>query len=259
MIGLNSRSLVLAHPQNYKALLNRFSFCGYNRTWSEKGSMVVNSLIMKNYKLQLENGLDYFSLSEQDFILTPQQKTSIKNYIENSGNQLAGVSYNIFDPQLCKYAAYIHVTLKNENTDKVYISSKIRTLIGDFFSNIQSDIFIPKSDIIQLIKNEVTEVDSVDLYFLSELNETALQTGQYINTTYLYDPSLGTYKKSVENVYLYPGENPNLGLDTHGNIYLKSDEQFPVLMGGWDFINKVEETQETQEVSITDPLIIIYE
>lgn len=254
MIGLNSRSLVLAHPQNYKALLNRFSFCGYNRTWSEKGSMVVNSLIMKNYKLQLENGLDYFSLSEQDFILTPQQKTSIKNYIENSGNQLAGVSYNIFDPQLCKYAAYIHVTLKNENTDKVYISSKIRTLIGEFFSNIQSDIFIPKSDIIQLIKNEVTEIDSVDLYFLSELNETALQTGQYINTTYLYDPSLGTYKKSVENVYLYPGENPNLGLDAHGNIYLRSDEQFPVLMGGWDFLNS-----ENQEVKVTDPVIIIYE
>ena len=254
MIGLNSRSLVLAHPNNYKALLNRFSFCGYNRTWSERGSMVVNSLIMKNYKLQLKNGLDYFSLKESDFVLTPQQKTSIKNYIENSGNQLAGVSYNIFDPQLCKYAAYIHVTLKTENSDKMYISSKIKNLVGEFFSNVQSDIFIPKSDIVQLIKNEISDIDSVDVYFLSELNEKALQTGQYVNVTYSYDPSLGSYNKTSETVYLYPGENPNLGLDAHGNIYLKNDEQFPVLMGNWDFLNK-----ENQEVKVDDPVIIIYE
>lgn len=254
MIGLNSRSLVLAHPDNYKVLLNRFSFCGYNRTWSERGSMVVNSIIMKNYKLQLDNGLDYFSLTDRDFVLTQQQKDSIKNYIENTGNQLAGVSYNIFDPQLCKYAAYIHVTLKNENSDKVYITSKIRSLVGEFFADVQSDIFIPKSDIIQLLKNEIREIDSIDIYFLSELNETALQTGHYVNTTYNYNPSRGSYDKIVEDVYIYPGENPNLGLDSHGNIYLKSDEQFPVLMGGWDFLNK-----EGQEVKVTDPVIVIYE
>ena len=54
--------------------------------------------------------------------------------------------------------------------------------------------------------------------------------------------------------YLYPGENPNLGLDEHGNIYLQSDVHFPVLMGGWDYINS-----NGDEVSIIDPLMIIYE
>ena len=47
MIGLNSRSLVLASPQNYKMFINRFGFCGYNRTWSDPRSMIVNSLIIK--------------------------------------------------------------------------------------------------------------------------------------------------------------------------------------------------------------------
>ena len=50
MIGLNSRSLVLASPDNYKVLINRFGFCGYNRTWSDPNSMVVNSMIIKNFK-----------------------------------------------------------------------------------------------------------------------------------------------------------------------------------------------------------------
>lgn len=254
MIGLNSRSLVLASPENYKSIINKFSFCGYNRTWSEKGSMVVNSLIMKNYKLLLNEDKTYFDLNEQDFKLTDQQKNSIINSIEKTGNQLAGVTYKIFDPELCKYALYIYLKLKSGNHDKNYITSKIRNLIAEFFTDINSDIFIPKSDIIQLIKNNISEIDGIDIYFLSESNETAVQTGQYIETQYNYDPVTNSYKKKVVSHYLYPGENPNLGLDEHGNIYLQSDVQFPVLMGGWDYINS-----NGDEVSIIDPLIIIYE
>ena len=71
------------------------------------------------------------------------------------------------------------------------------------------------------------------------MNETALQTKQYV----------------VDNevVTLSEGENPNLGLDNHGNIYLESDNQFPVLMGGWDYLNS-----KHDEVDIIDPLIIVF-
>jgi hypothetical protein len=64
----------------------------------------------------------------------------------------------------------------------------------------------------------------------------------------------GQYVKKTENVKLYPGENPNLGLDNHGNIYLKSDSQFPVLMGNWNYYNDNDE-----RVEIIDPLTIIFE
>ena len=252
MIGLNSRSFVLASPDNYKEFLTKFSFCGYNRTWSEPGSLVVNSLVVKNYQMLLAEGKDYFDLSEKDFYLSELQKNSIKNCIENSGNQLAGVSYNIFDPQICKYTIYIHVTLKSEKYEKDYVKSNIRKLVGEFFGQINSDLFIPKSDIIHLIKENIKEIDGVDVYFLSELNETAIQKQQYDSIEYKYDPSTGIYRKNIKTVYLYPGENPNLGLDEHGNIYLPSDEQFPVLMGGWDYINS-----EGQEVN-AEPIIITF-
>lgn len=254
MIGLNSRSLVLATADNYKSFLNKFSFCGYNRTWAEKGSMIVNSLIMKNYKLFLNEKKTYFDLKEDDFKLTDSQKTSIQNCIKNSGQQLAGTIYNIFDPEICKYAMYVYVKLKSVSYDKEYITRQIRKHVGEFFSNINSDIFIPKSDLIQLLKNNISEIDGVTIYFLSEKNETAVQIGSYIHTNYIYDHSLGTYKKYKEQVYLYEGENPNLGLDAHGNIYLQADDQFPVLMGGWDYLNS-----NGDEVTITDPLIITYE
>ena len=59
------------------------------------------------------------------------------------------------------------------------------------------------------------------------------------------------YRK--KNVYLYDGENPNLGLDEHGNILLNDNYSFPVLMGGWSYLNS-----EEQLVAVTDPLIITF-
>lgn len=254
MIGFNSRSLVLASPDHYKTLLNRFSFCGYNRTWAEQGSLVVNSLVIKNYKLVLGKQKTYFDLTPEDLKLSDTQKTSIINYINNSGNQLAGVTYNIFDPEICKYAMYIYVKLKNLSYNRDYITTQIRKLVAEFFGDISSDIFIPKSDIAHLLKSNIPEIDGVDIYILSERNEEAMKKGRYTDTKYTYDPSTGAYKKINKEISLYDGENPGLGLDSHGNIYLQSDEQFPVLMGGWSYENK-----EGQLVSITDPLFITYE
>ncbi len=256
MIGYNSRSLVLATPENYKSFINRFSFCGYNRTWSETGSLVVNSIIMKNYKSQLGDGLDYFNLMEQDLILTDKQKESIKSCITNSGRQLAGVTYNIFDPDIKKYALYLYIKLKSGSYDQDYVSERIRKCIGEFFSDLTQDDYIPKSDIIQLIKNNIDEVDGVNCYFISEENEKALINKKYTETTSTFNPSTNTYDKTVETVYIYDGEDPGLGLDAHGNIYLSNPEQYPVLMGGWSYISS-DEFKETTYVS--DPLIINYE
>lgn len=254
MIGFNSRSLVLSDSNAYKVFLNKFSFVGYNRTWSEPGSLVVNSLVMRNYKLDMKSGEDYFKLRPEQFKLSEIQKSSIQNAIGKSGAQLAGTAYNILDINLCKYACYIYLKLKDNSSDHELVSAKIRSLVGEFFGDIKSDSYIPKSDLINLIKNNLDEVDGVTCYFLSERNETAIQKESYEDKQYLYDPITGTYRTKTVTVRLSHGENPMLGLDTHGNIVDDADNEFPVLMGGWDFINKA-----GQEVTIADPLIIVYE
>lgn len=255
MIGLNSRSLVLASPKNYKQYLGRFSFVGYNRTWSEKGSLVINSLIIRNFKSSMSSGVDYFSLRESDFYLTDAQKNSILENLNNTGHQLAGSIMNIFNPEIVKYALYVYIKLKDGEYDTSVVTSQIRELIGDFFSNAQSDIFIPKSDIVDLIKNNISVVDGVDVYFISQLNEEALINGKYTNKIYTYNPVTGTYKIRTEDIKLYPGDNPGIGLDEHGNILLNTSEQFPVLMGGWSFRTDDNNIDTTY---VVDPLTIIY-
>jgi hypothetical protein len=209
---------------------------------------------MKNYKSLLKDGKDYFNLTEKDFLLNESQKRSLMTCLENSGNQLAGVTYNIFEPELCKYVIYLYISTKTIGYDRDYISNSIRNLLGEFFSNVSSDTFIPKSDIIQLIKNNINEIDGIDVYFLNEKNETALQKLSYHESKYVFDKSLGVYKKEIKTISLYPGENPNLGLDEHGNIYLENDSHFPILMGGWDFLNS-----EGQQIKVMDPVNIIFE
>lgn len=253
MIGYNTRSLVLASANNYKAFLNKFGFCGYNRTWSDANSMIVNSLIIKNYATNVKHGADYFNLKESDFILSNTQKRAIYDCIETSGHQMAGVKYQIFDPELCKYAMYIYVSLKSKKYDQAYVLNAIKQNIGEFFTNIQSDIFIPKSDIVHLLKNNIEGIDGVDIYILSQKNEEAIRTGKYAVYEYKLN-SLNQYVKETKYIKLYPGENPNLGLDSHGNIWLEDDTRFPVLMGGWEYTNDAGDS-----VMVTDPLTIIFE
>lgn len=258
MIGLNSRSLVLADPKNYKQYLNRFSFCGYNRTWTEPGSLIINSLILNNFKQKMSNGGDYFNLTEADFYLSDQQKQSIITHINNTGQQMAGAVFNIFDPEIVKYAMYVYIKLKDTQYDTAYISNEIRKQVGSFFADVNSDIFIPKSDIVHLLKSKIDAIDGVNIYFISERNERALKNHYYVDKKYSYNPSKNTYDITTETVYLYDGENPNLGLDSHGNIFLDNSDQFPVLMGGWSFISS-DSGEESTVSTVVDPLTIIYE
>lgn len=257
MIGYNSRALVLADPKNYKVLLNRFSFVGYNRTWSDEGSLIVNSIILKNYKQMLEKGSDYFNLQKSDLFLTEAQKTSLKNYIANSGQQLAGVTYKINDPEVCKYAAYVYLKMKEGQYDKPSVEQAIRDAVGDFFMNIQNDMFIPKSDLVSVIKKASDSIDGVDLYFLGEKNEKAIIDKHYINKTYSYNPSKGNYDIKEEMFYVEDGVNPGIGFDEYGNIYLDNNDQFPVLMGGWQFRSS-KQGEAPQYTTISNPLILVF-
>lgn len=257
MIGYNSRALVLADPKNYKVFLNRFSFVGYNRTWSEEGSLIVNSIILRNYKQMLEKGSDYFNLKKKDLFLSEDQKQSIKMCIANSGRQLVGVTYKISDPEICKYAAYVYLKMKDVQYDKTAVEQSIRNAIGEFFMNIESDIFIPKSDVISVIKNANDAIDGVDLYFVGEKNEQAIIDGKYTNKTYTFNAARGVYDVKEETIYVGDKEDPGIGFDDYGNIYLDNNDQFPVLMGDWKFRSS-KKGEDPQYTTVTNPLIIVF-
>ena len=246
MIGFNSRSLVLADAKNYKIFLNRFSFVGYSRCWSEPGSLVVNALILRNYKQLCERGSDYFTLDDSQFLLNSSQEDSIRKTIVESKQQIAGTILNFIDPELKKYAFFFYLKMKDGVIyDAELIKSQIYNIVGNFFGDIKSDIYIPKSDIIQLIKNEIPQIDGVNLYIISEENEKAKQAGYYTEKRFTYNPSKMTYDVTERIIPLAQGEDPHLGLDEHGNILLENDMYFPILKGGWKYDSNITISEET--------------
>lgn len=164
--------------------------------------------------------------------------------------------FNIIDPELCKYCMYVYVKMKNGNYDQDEVASKIRSLVGGFFMELNNDYFIPKSDVVHLLKTNIETIDGINIYMLSEANEKALIEGEYINKEYKFNISKNRYDVKTENVYLYDGENPHLGFDAHGNILLNNPNSYPVLMGGWQYISNEEHKQTT---TVVDPLTIIFE
>ncbi len=103
--------------------------------------------------------------------------------------------------------------------NKSEVTSSIKTVIGDFFSEVYSDIYIPKSDIIYNIKEQISDIDGVDVYIISEQNEQS---------------------------------DDLVGLDEFGNILLDNDTQFPIISGGWSY------TSDDQEVNVTSPVNIFF-
>lgn len=257
LIGFNSRALVLADPNNYKAFLNNFSFVGFNKTWSEEGSLLVKSIVLKNFKQTFENGGDYFNLKLQDLFLTNAQKESIKKCIAKSGQQLAGVTYEITEPEIFKYAAYVYLKMKSVIYDQSAIEQGIRNAVGNFFTDIKNDRFIPKSDVINIIKGVSDAIDGVDIYFLGEQNEKAIIDKKYTKKTYNYNPLKGGFDITEEEVFVPDNTNPGIGFDDYGNICLEHNFQFPVLMGGWRFRSS-KPGEAPQYTTITNPLNIIF-
>ena len=227
MIGYNSRSLVLADPNNFKHFLNQYSFVGYNRTWSDHQSLHIKSMIMKDFKSSLDQASDYFDLRESDFFLTPIQKESIRNSLIQSQKLIAGCTYEILDMTLAKYAIFIYVKMKDDSVASQLVSHQIRSLVGQLFTDLKSDRYIPKSDIVRLIQS-IDGVDGVDVSFVSEKNERAKQNKYY---------EVGGYRYKVTH-------DPGLGFDDYGNI-LTSEEEFPVLMGGWRMKDSDEAGRDT--------------
>ena len=89
---------------------------------------------------------------------------------------------------------------------------------------------------------------------MSKKNEEAMINGYYNKNNYIYNPSTGTYDLTKETIYIYGDEDPGIGLDEHGNIYLEDNSQFPVIMAGWSYRS----TNDTT-IAVLDPLTIIFE
>ena len=242
MIGANSRALVLASEDNYRLFFRRFSFIGYVNCWSDTNSMIVNATCLRNIENEIQDTESYYALDIKNMLITDEQKQMIINTLNNSRRAFAGVTLRFEDPIIRRFAFICYVKI-----DSVYnkdlATTKIREELARYFMNLDTDCtFIPKSDFVKLIIDNVDCVRSIDFDIISELAEQTYFNGYYdkytsrfINGTYTYTSRRVIYESDMQP-----------GLDNYGNISLDSKLEIPVLHGGFKYyMNKDQNDRDT--------------
>jgi hypothetical protein len=248
---LASKSFVLAGPTNYEHFLARYNAFSYIDAYNTvdddylDDDNVTYLFILPDVAKKLTSDVDYFNLPTKEFILDEYEKNGIKRAIRESGNQATSSEIKFVEPEIKKYA--INIVLRYFNGyDKDLIHNEIRTKLNDYFLTVNRRDRIPKSDIIAVIEG-IEGIDSVNVFFVSEENETAIKNGYYIKKSYKVTPTTpflqegeGTKKRFIffnkelieTKITLAENEDPMLGLDEFGDIVIKHD-QLPVIRGGW--------------------------
>lgn len=232
-----SKSFVLANPDSYIYFLKKYGFFSFVNAYNTKDDQYVDDdnvvylVLIPDIKAKLTSDLDYFTLPLDEFTLTEVEKARVYELLDNSGQMLITAENRIVDITVQKYA--INVVLRFfDNADKAQIRSLVRSRLNEYFLNVKRRDRVPRSDLVSLIE-QIPGVDSVNVFFVSERNETAIRNGYYDVEVQGYDPV--TKQKALlatKRITLAPGEDPGLGLDDFGDIKI-GDNEIVVIRGDW--------------------------
>ena len=233
-----SNSFVLANPNNYIYYLSKYDFWSFIDAYNTKNDEyldddnIIYLFLVPDVKKKLTSDIDYFSIPEVEFTMTAAEKEMTYEILNKSGRQVVTAETRIVDPIIKKYALNI-VVRWFENYDKDEIRIEIRKNLDEYFLNVNRRDRIPRSDIISIIEN-VDGIDSVNVFFISEENETAIKNGYYEIPVYGTDP-ITDQRVLIENkkIVLKKGEDPQLGLDSFGDVIIENND-IAIIRGGWE-------------------------
>ena len=251
---MQSHSFVLATPNNYESFLSRYGMFSYLDAYNttEDGFIdddnVIYLFMLPDTARKLTKNNDYFNIHQEEFFFSEQEKNGILKVLEESGQQMVTTEVKIVEPKVQLFRMDIKVRYF-EGFNKANLYTAIRSKISDYLINITRRDRLPKSDIIALLEG-VEGIDSVNVRFVSEKEETARRNGYYTSETVTVTPStpiledIGNGKQryvffkrtvTVNNVNFEQGaalpENV-INLDSFGDIILEKEE-VALFRGGW--------------------------
>ena len=251
---LQSHSFVLATPSNYEAFLSKYGMFSYLDAYNttDDGYIdddnVIYLFMLPDTARKLSKNNDYFNLNKEEFFFSEDETNSILNVLEKSGQQMVTTEVKIVNPLVQYFRMDVKVRYF-EGFDKINVYTEIRSKISSYLINITRRDRLPKSDIIAILEG-IEGIDSVNIRFVSEAEETARKNGYYISNTVTVTPStpvlkdIGNgkskyvfFKRTVteQKINFEPGaalpENI-INLDSFGDILLDKEE-VALFRGGW--------------------------
>jgi hypothetical protein len=251
---LQSHSFVLATPNNYEAFLSKYGMFSYLDAYNttDDGYIdddnVIYLFMLPDTKRKLTKNNDYFNIPIDEFFFSEDEKNGILQTLENSGRQMVTTEVKIVEPKVQYFRMDVKVRYF-EGFNKPALYSEIRAKISDYLINITRRDRLPKSDIIALLEG-IEGIDSVNVKFTSEKEETARRLGYYVTETVNVTPStpvlegIGNgkqkyvfFKRTVSKNQVNFEPNAALpenviNLDSFGDILLEKEE-VALFRGDW--------------------------
>lgn len=251
---LQSHSFVLATPNNYEAFLSKYGMFSYLDAYNttDDGYIdddnVIYLFMLPETKRKLTKNNDYFNIPVDEFFFSEDEKNGILQTLENSGRQMVTTEVKIVEPKVQYFRMDVKVRYF-EGFNKPALYSEIRAKISDYLINITRRDRLPKSDIIALLEG-IEGIDSVNIKFTSEKEETARRLGYYVTETVNVTPStpvlegIGNgkqkyvfFKRTVTKNQVNFEPNAALpenviNLDSFGDILLEKEE-VALFRGDW--------------------------
>ena len=230
-----SRSFVLANPDNYIHLLSRFNYSYVDAyTTKDDGFIeddnVIYLFLLPDISRRLSKNADYFTTDIKNFYLDTDEKDAIISYINQSGRQIISTELSVVDPVVKKYAVNVFLRIF-DTVDATTIKNDVINQITNYLLNVTRRDRIPKSDLVAIVES-INGVDSVDITFVSQVNEDAIIDGFYYRVEKTSSVVRSLTTETLKKITVAPGENPNLGLDEFGDIVIEQNE-VPIIRGGW--------------------------
>lgn len=230
ILPIVSTNFVLGQPQQFAFQIKKLGVFSKVSAYTMPGASEDDTIYVyavPDVRLFRDGSTNYFNIDEDAFYLDDVEKEKLYEYLKGPGTILVTKNVKIVDPVIKRYVMNIFVQLYDsvkEETLKIEIQNKV----SDYFlSNVRFDR-IPASDLISMIQ-EIEEVDSVEVVFLSEDNET------YHLRYNIFQKNVNTNRIDVGKYMPLDNYNPNtvIGIDsTLGDIIFKENE-YPVIRGGW--------------------------
>ena len=209
ILPISSNNYVLAQPQQYAYHIKKLGVFSHVNAYERNGTIYIS--VTPNINLFKSNSSTYFEIDKSAFLLDDWEKYKIELYLRNSGVIQLTRKYKIVNPTLSYYAMNIFI-MPYSDADDTSVNSQIRSVISDYFLNLDKVDRIAKVDILKLIAN-IPDIHSVDIQFISKKNEDYHRMGE-----------TGSVDYSPERV---------LGIDPIlGDIVFEPDE-LPIIRGGW--------------------------
>lgn len=232
-----SKNFVLLNPSNYYYFLKKFNYFSVIDVYNTIDDLYVDddniiyAFLIPDISKKVGTAFSYFTLDESEFYLNENEKKFILKSIDDSGQQAIGSEFVFINPLIKRYA--INIVFNYYDTANLdYIKSEINSKLNQYFLKFGRRDVIPRSDLITLIKT-IDGIDSSNVYFISEENETAIKNGYYTKKEYIYNTDKGLREwTETKTVYVKDGEDPNLGFNEYGDIVIER-EDLPLIRGGW--------------------------